>query len=270
MKCLLYTEVGQSGGLQRMFPPPGTAGNGTTTNDAAVATAAAQIISTQSFTDLNSVLHVIQTAEYKQNVRLNANGDYDGGDPFVSSGFPFVRTTSTSSSGDFEFTGNVAAGGNLNVTGDESVGGDQAVTGNLTVAGTAGLHGTTITGNLSVSGTTTLTGDVTFGGAPLDSVANALTAHAGGGQGSGLALTHDINRVTTVGTAADSVKLPAAVAGKHVVVINAAAANAMAVFPASGEVINALSADASISVAANKTITFWCAVAGTWNSQLTA
>jgi hypothetical protein len=78
------------------------------------------------------------------------------------------------------------------------------------------------------------------------------------------------NRVTTVGTAADSVKLPAALAGDQVVVINAAAANAMAVFPGTGDAINALSANASLSVAANKTVLFYCAVAGTWNSILTA
>ena len=69
-------------------------------------------------------------------------------------------------------------------------------------------------------------------------------------------ITAQINRVTTVVTAADSVQLPAATVGKEIVVINAAAANAMAVFPQTGEIINALSANASISVAANKTIVF--------------
>ncbi len=102
------------------------------------------------------------------------------------------------------------------------------------------------------------------------STTNALTAHAGGGQGSALALTAYINRVTTVGTAADSVKLPSAKAGASVVVINAAAANAMNVFPTSGDAINALAADAALSVAANKTVLFVCAVDGTWNSIVTA
>lgn len=99
--------------------------------------------------------------------------------------------------------------------------------------------------------------------------ANALTALAGGAQ-AGTALNAYMNRVTTVASAADSVQLPPAVPGRQVVVINAAAANAMAVFPQTGEVINALAANASISVAANKCIEFFCAVAGTWNSQLTA
>lgn len=101
------------------------------------------------------------------------------------------------------------------------------------------------------------------------SVVNGLTALAGGAQ-AGTALTRQINRVTTVASGADSVQLPAATAGRVVTVINAAAANAMAVFPQTGEIINALAANASISVAANKTINFYCAVAGTWNSLLTA
>lgn len=101
------------------------------------------------------------------------------------------------------------------------------------------------------------------------SATDALTALAGGAQ-AGTALTHGINRVTTVASAADSVQLPKAAAGAVVVVINAAAANAMAVFPQTGEIINALSANASLSVAANKAIMFFCAVDGTWNSLLTA
>lgn len=101
------------------------------------------------------------------------------------------------------------------------------------------------------------------------SAVNGLTALVGGAQ-AGTALTRQINRVTTVASAADSVQLPAATAGRVVTVINAAAANAMAVFPQTGEIINALAANASLSVAANKTITFYCALAGTWNSLLTA
>lgn len=102
------------------------------------------------------------------------------------------------------------------------------------------------------------------------SASNALTAYAGGGQANATALPSAINRVTTVASAADSVKLPAATAGLMVTVINAAATNAMNVFPATGEIINALSANTALSVAANKAITFYCAVAGTWNSNLTA
>jgi hypothetical protein len=102
------------------------------------------------------------------------------------------------------------------------------------------------------------------------SVSNALTAFAGGGQTGSLLLTSSINRVTTVGTAADSVLLPPARAGVRVVVINAAAANSMNVFPSTGDAINALSANAAFALAANKSAEFVCAVDGTWNSILTA
>lgn len=99
---------------------------------------------------------------------------------------------------------------------------------------------------------------------------NAITAFAGGGQASAVQLNYRMSRVTIVASAADSVKMPKAEAGMSMVVINAAAANAMNVYPSSGEAINALSADTALSVAANKVITFVCAVNGTWNTNLTA
>jgi hypothetical protein len=112
--------------------------------------------------------------------------------------------------------------------------------------------------------------NVDFTGQLLGPASNGLTAFSGGGQASATALPSYINRVTTVAAAADSVKLPAAVAGLQITVINAAAANAMNVFPQTGEIINALAANTALSVAANKSVVFSCAVAGTWNSNLTA
>lgn len=129
---------------------------------------------------------------------------------------------------------------------------------NFLLADSAGTQ-TIATGNIALTA-----------GYVQQSAANALTAHAGGGQGSALQLARQINRITVVASAGDSVKLPVSVAGRVVTVINAAAANAMDVFGQTGDIINALSANTAISVAANKTITFYCAVAGTWNSQLTA
>ena len=106
---------------------------------------------------------------------------------------------------------------------------------------------------------------------PLElEAAGALTAHAGGGQASALQLAASINIVTTVATAADSVKLPDAIAGSVVIVKNAAAANSMNVYPQSGEIINALAADAAYALAAAKAAVFFCGVAGTWYTVLTA
>lgn len=133
-----------------------------------------------------------------------------------------------------------------------------ASTANFLISASAGTQ-TIGTGNVALTA-----------GYVLRSAANALTAHVGGGQGSALQLAKEINRVTTVASAGDSVKLPVSVAGMAITVINAAAANAMDVFGQTGDVINALSANTALSVAANKTVTFYCAVAGTWNTVLTA
>lgn len=119
-------------------------------------------------------------------------------------------------------------------------------------------------------GVPTFGNGLTVGGFYYGSVANGLTAKAGGGQSGATPLTAQINRVTTVATAADSVVLPAAVPGLEITVINAAASNSMNLFPASGDAINALSANAAFAVAAGKTATLYCAVAGTWHSVLSA
>lgn len=120
----------------------------------------------------------------------------------------------------------------------------------------------TVTGTINVTSPSFVSTGFNF-----ISSANALTAHAGGGQGSALALPKAVNRVTTVATAGDSVLLPAALAGRSVIVINAAASNAMDCFPQSGEIINALAANTALSIAADSTVTFFCAVNGTWNSK---
>lgn len=103
-----------------------------------------------------------------------------------------------------------------------------------------------------------------------NSALSGITARAGGGQALATPLTRAMNRVTTVATAADSVRLPVAIAGMTVIVINAAAANAMNVFPATGGFINALAVNTALSVVANRTVMFVCAVDGTWNSLVTA
>jgi hypothetical protein len=107
-------------------------------------------------------------------------------------------------------------------------------------------------------------------GLQYESTQDGLTAHAGGGQGSATQITAMNARVTTVVTAADSVVLPPSVAGLIINVTNAAAANSMNVFPASGDAINALSANAAYALAATKTASFICYTAGQWHTILTA
>jgi hypothetical protein len=97
-----------------------------------------------------------------------------------------------------------------------------------------------------------------------------LTAHSGGGQGSALPLTAAVNRVLTVAAAGDSVLLPKATVGASIVVMNKAATNSMNVFPSTGDQVNALGANAAYALAATKVVRFYCAVAGTWDSLLSA
>lgn len=108
------------------------------------------------------------------------------------------------------------------------------------------------------------------------SVTNAITAAAGGGQANATQLNSAFNRVTTVATAADSVKLPVCAAqnapngsavgpGGQVWVMNTSA-NSLNVFPATGDAINALAANTAIAIATVTGKVFTCAVAGTWQS----
>lgn len=102
------------------------------------------------------------------------------------------------------------------------------------------------------------------------SYTNGITAFAGGGQASATQLLTDLNRVPTVATAGDSVKLPDAVVGRSIFVKNAHAANSLNVFPKTGESINALGANAAFAVAAGKSAHFYCVLTGQWDSILSA
>ena len=97
-----------------------------------------------------------------------------------------------------------------------------------------------------------------------------ITAHAGGGQANAVPLTSAMNRVSTVASAGDSVLLPASAVGLQITATNAAALNSMNVFPATGDAINALGANAAFAVAAGKTAIFSCSLAGQWDSVLSA
>ena len=77
-----------------------------------------------------------------------------------------------------------------------------------------------------------------------------ITAYATGGQANAVQIAADIAEISVCATAADSVKLPAAIAGLQVTVINHGVA-AADVFPASGDVINEAAADAAKSLGVN-------------------
>lgn len=97
----------------------------------------------------------------------------------------------------------------------------------------------------------------------------SVTAFAGGGQASATALTSDVNFVTTVATAGDSVKLPTAALGKKIVVVNNGA-EALNVYPASGAAIDALGTNAPYSINPGTTQTFLGRSSTAWYSSYTA
>lgn len=96
--------------------------------------------------------------------------------------------------------------------------------------------------------------------------ATGITAHAGGGQGSATAVTVGYNEVTTVATAGDSVKLPAATVSSTVVIKNEGA-TAADIFPATGDTINDGSANTAIRIAPGSTITFVAVDSTNWEAS---
>jgi hypothetical protein len=102
------------------------------------------------------------------------------------------------------------------------------------------------------------------------SYTDGITAHAGGGRASAVPLTSMINRVTTVGTAADSVVLPAAAPGMQLTVINAAAVNAMQVFANGSDTIDGTAGSTGFSQAAGKTVEYVSTAAGAWHKLVSA
>jgi hypothetical protein len=100
-------------------------------------------------------------------------------------------------------------------------------------------------------------------------VATGLTALAGGGQTGATKLTGNINRITTVATAADSALLPAGTVGKKLSVYNATA-NSTTIYPQTGESIGTGAANAGFAVGAGKGCVFECVATGLWNVCLGA
>jgi hypothetical protein len=114
------------------------------------------------------------------------------------------------------------------------------------------------------------------GGAFYSSSQDNITATPGGTQATSAMLAQQQNRITTVTTAGDGLRLPPALSGAAVVVVNDAAANAANIWPSSqaqggasgGDKINALAANTafSLTVALGVTV-FYCFSNGTWRTK---
>ncbi len=182
--------------------------------------------------------------------------------------------------GNLTASGNVGIGGTLAVTGATTLRSTLAVSGAQTNAGALGVSGAlgvtgaaTLRSTLSVTGATTLAGALsaptgTFSGPvtlasdlSLTEIADGLTAGTGG-QATGTAITATLSRFTVVTTSNDAT-LPAAVAGLCLLVGNADSADALDVFPASGDQINIITTNNAMTLAAGEAA--WCCAVNTTN-----
>lgn len=99
---------------------------------------------------------------------------------------------------------------------------------------------------------------------------DGVTATPSGSQATALLINAMTTRVTTVATAGDAIELPLSSGGLFLTVVNAAATNAMNVFPRPNEQINALGANNAFSVAAGKACFFVGTSKGQWHTVLSA
>ena len=101
------------------------------------------------------------------------------------------------------------------------------------------------------------------------SAQTGIVANPGGGQANGVLLTRSFNRISTVATAGDSVKLPPALAGADMVVTNRGAASSN-VFPSTGNSIGTAAVNAAYALAAGRSVRFVCIADGVWETMLGA
>lgn len=94
-----------------------------------------------------------------------------------------------------------------------------------------------------------------------------VTAYAGGGQGSAVAITKDIVEISVCATEGDSVKLPAAAAGLQILIMNHGAA-AADVFPDTDDAINEEAANTAKSLGINGTMLCTAYDATNWECVL--
>jgi hypothetical protein len=94
----------------------------------------------------------------------------------------------------------------------------------------------------------------------------AITAHAGGTQAAAIPLkaAAAYHEVTTVATAADSVKLPPAKVGEFHFVKNSAAANAMQVYGSGTDTIDSVATATGVSQLAGDAVLYVCLVPGNY------
>ncbi len=94
-----------------------------------------------------------------------------------------------------------------------------------------------------------------------------IVAFATGGQANAVQLVSEHNKIDTVATATDSVRMPDARAGLSIWVNNDAAVNSLDVFPNFGDNFKGLAADVETPTAAQGFIKLFCYVDGEWTFE---
>lgn len=93
-----------------------------------------------------------------------------------------------------------------------------------------------------------------------------IVANPGGGQANATQLAAMTNRVVTVATTGDSVKLPISAPGLELMIINHGA-NAMQVYGYGSDTINDVAAATGVSQMTNSLTIYTCATAGQWYTE---
>ena len=163
-----------------------------------------------------------------------------------------------------------AASGKTTITSTDNAG---DTTTDVVVAAQAGARTITIpdggnaTANVLLSeGTTTIAGVQTYTAPQVIDTNTTITAFAGGGAGSAVALTGEYNNITIVATDFDSVKLLTAVVGQVQTVKNSGA-TILSVFPNTSDSINALAVDLSVDIPVGGEMTFRAISDTVWETK---
>jgi hypothetical protein len=99
-----------------------------------------------------------------------------------------------------------------------------------------------------------------------ESAADNIPAFAGGGQANATLLSNELNKITTVATAGDSVKLPPSMPGLTIVVTNKGA-NSMQVFGSGADTIDDSAAATGVSQMRGSVVIYACHTAGAWYTE---
>ena len=110
----------------------------------------------------------------------------------------------------------------------------------------------------TTGGTTVLSGFL------QESATTGLTARAGGGQTSALLLTTEVNTVTTVASAGDSVKLPLATGGGLTIPVINLGANSLQVYGSGTDTINGVASATGVSQMVNSVVLYVSYASGLW------